>query len=288
MSDAAAAEADMCCANCGAAEVDDVTLEECDGCDLVKYCSEKCKEEHREEYDRKLFTQPDETHEGECPLCFLPMPVDPTKSVFHPCCSNFICKGCVIANLMTNEGDRCPFCREVVSSSDEETIKRTMKRIKANDPAAMSHMGAIRYFEGDYDGAFEYFTKAAELGHFHAHYMLGVMYRNGQGVEDDQEKAVYYWEKAAIGGHPYARNNLGYIEEENGNIERSVKHYIISANLGDENSMKALWKHYSLGNITKEDLDATLRTHHAAIDATKSKQRDRADLEADYLRRMGA
>ena len=60
-------------------------------------------------------------------------------------------------------------------------------------------------------------------------------------------------------------------------MERSVKHYIIAANLGDEDSMKALWKHYSLGNITKEDLDATLRTHHAAVDATKSAQRDSAE-----------
>ena len=38
------------CANCGAAEVDDIKLEECDGCDLVKYCSDKCREEHREKH----------------------------------------------------------------------------------------------------------------------------------------------------------------------------------------------------------------------------------------------
>jgi uncharacterized protein YqfA (UPF0365 family) len=71
-------------------------------------------------------------------------------------------------------------------------------------------------------------------------------------------------------------------------MERAVRHFIIAANLGYDKSMKALWKHYSAGNITKEDLDATLRAHHAAIDATKSEQRDRADVEADYLRRVGA
>jgi len=41
--------------------------------------------------------------------------------------------------------------------------------------------------------------------------------------------------------------------------------------------MKELWKHYSHGNITKEDLDATLRSHQAALDAMKSEQRDIAD-----------
>jgi hypothetical protein len=33
MSSEAETEADICCANCGAAEVDDIKLEECNGCD---------------------------------------------------------------------------------------------------------------------------------------------------------------------------------------------------------------------------------------------------------------
>ena len=45
-----AAEADVCCANCGIAGVDDIKLEECNDCDLVKYCSDKCREEHREQH----------------------------------------------------------------------------------------------------------------------------------------------------------------------------------------------------------------------------------------------
>ena len=89
---------------------------------------------------------------------------------------------------------------------------------------------------------------------------------------------MYHWEKAAIGGHPVARHNLGYIEEKKGDMERSVKHFIIAANQGYEPSMKALWKLYSLGNITKEDLEATLRTHHAAIDEMKSAQRDAGEI----------
>ena len=60
-------------------------------------------------------------------------------------------------------------------------------------------------------------------------------------------------------------------------MHRAVKHFIINASLGDEDSMKMLWRHYSAGNITKDDLEATLRTHKAAIDEMKSAQRKAAE-----------
>ena len=300
MSNAVETADDIVCANCGIAEVDDINLEDCDDCDLVKYCSDKCREDHREQHeeeckerkallhDRKLFTQPDETHLGECPLCFLPLPIDLRKSAFLSCCSQIVCLGCMYANMISNKHDlekarRCSFCREPVAV--DEHHKKMMERIKANDPAALREVGAKCDREGDYEGAFEYYTKAAELGDADAHTKLGMMYEVGEGVEEDEAKAVYHYEKAAIGGHPIARHNLGGMEWEIiGNVERAVKHYIIAANLGDEGSMKQLWKHYSLGNITKEDLDATLRTHHAAIDETKSEQRDAGEA---FFRRMG-
>ena len=147
-------------------------------------------------------------------------------------------------------------------------------------------MGARRNDEGDYEKAFEYFRKAAELGNAGAHYNLGTMYYKGRGVEKDEEKAIHHSEKAAIGGHSRARHNLGCVEEENGNIERAVKHFVIAANLGDELSMKALWDYYKSGNITKEDLDATLRTHHAALNEMKSPEREAA--EAWRERQRGA
>ncbi len=271
-----AAEADQnVCANCGIGEGDDIKLEDCGGCDLVKYCSDKdkCCEEHREQHDdecknrekelhdRELFTQPDETHLGECPICFLPMPLDPRKSTFKSCCSEIICQGCDYANRKSGGGNRCPFCREPAASGDKQHRKLMMKRVKANDSAALNQLGGICYDKGDYEGALEYFTKAAELGDSEAHYELGIIYEDGIGVEKDEEKAVYYWEKAAIGGHPQARYNLAVIEGRNGNTERDVKHLIIAANFGHEDSMKELWGAFKGGDITKEDLEATLRSH---------------------------
>ena len=89
---------DVVCANCSIAEIDEIKLKICDGgCDLVKYCSTKCREEHRGQHheeckkrvdklhDDDLFRQPDGIHRGECPICFLPMTLD--KNVFYTCCS---------------------------------------------------------------------------------------------------------------------------------------------------------------------------------------------------------
>ena len=279
----------MLCGWCGIAEVDNIKLEDCDGCDLVKYCGDKCRGEHRhwhvgdckrrakELHDKELFAQPDGSHYGECPICFLPLPLEARKSILNSCCSKLICSGCVYAHRKNNGGD-CPFCREPAPYDEREWKKRTMERGKANDPAAMCQMGVVRSEEGDHDIAVKYWTKAAELGDVGAHYQLSLAYWGGRGVEEDEEKEIYHYEKAAIGGDPTARHNLACYESRNGNIERSVKHLIIAANLGYEKSMKSLWKYYSDGNIAKEDLESTLRTHKAAIDAMKSAQREAAEV----------
>ena len=94
-----------------------------------------------------------------------------------------------------------------------------------------------------------------------------------------RKKRLYHLEEAAIGGHPRARYNLGCYEGYNGRIERTIKHFIISANLGYDNAIEALRKEYSHGNISKEDLEAAHRAHQAAVDATKSPQREAAEEE---------
>jgi hypothetical protein len=288
----AAADKEVC-ANCGIAGVDDIKLDECHGCDLVKYCSDKCRGEHREQHhedckrrakelhDKRLFTQPDGIYLGECPICFLSNPIDAAKTTFMSCCGQSICRGCGYAHMMSSIHDvvnasRCLFCRTSVLDK-EEYEKRTQERIEANDPGALREMGSEGYREGDYDKALNYWTKAAELGDAEAQCLLGrMMYGEGVGVEKDNEKEVYHYEKAAIGGHPLARHNLACYEEDNGKIERAVKHYIIAANLGYDKSMKQLLPMYKDGYISEEEYGSTLRTHQAAIDATKSAQREKA------------
>ena len=175
----------------------------------------------------------------------------------------------------------CPFCRNV-SKSKKESDKQLMKRVEANDPAAICFLGEEHNKKGHYSRAFECFIKAAELGDMEANFHLAKLYYFGRFVEKDLGKEIHYQEEAAIGGHPNARHNLGLFEWSNGNIERAVKHWIIAAALGFDPSIKTLMEKFREGEVEKEDLAAALRAHKAAVDATKSPQRQ---AEEDYLRK---
>jgi len=323
----------LCCASCGIAEVDDNKLKECADCDLVRYCSDACQENHTSQHkeackkraaelrDELLFKQPDSTHLGDCPICCLPLPLDLSKSNIMTCCSKVICGGCSHANekreFEERLENRCLFCREPIPDTDEEIDKNRMKRVEANDPVAMCEEGynqgkkgdyrrkrnemndPVAIFQGEgeqynngyYRSAFELYTKAAELGELDAHYSLSLMYGLGYGVEKDKGKEIHHLEVATIGGHPYARHSLGCYEWRNGNKERATKHWIIAATQGFDDSIKALMEKFRMGIfrrgfVNKDDLAAALRAHQAAVDATKSPQREAAE-EYDRNRKSG-
>ena len=170
----------------------------------------------------------------------------------------------------------CPFCR-ATHETEEERSENWRKRIEANDPVAMYQEGADHRKKGNYSRAFEYWTKAAELGDSEAHNCLSIMYRLGHGVEKDSRKEIYHMEEAAISGHPSARRNLGCEEMSNGNIDRAVKHWVIAATQGEDKAIKALMEAFKMGYLSKDDLAAALRAHKAAVEATKSPQREAAE-----------
>ena len=197
------------------------------------------------------------------------------------CCSKVICNGCHHANKMREAERRliesCPFCREPTPSTVEASDKQRMKRIEANDPVAMCREGLEQYNKGDYRSALKYWAKAAELGNVTAHCQLAGLYHHVHGVEKDKQKEIHHLEEAAIGGHPDARKKLGYLEGHNYRYERAVKHLIIAANQGSDESIKFLLQRFRNGIVSKEDLDTALRAHQAAVDATKSPQREAAE-----------
>jgi TPR repeat protein len=106
---------------------------------------------------------------------------------------------------------------------------------------------------------------------------LSIIHGRGQGVEKDMKKRVYHWEEAAIAGHPEARHNLGIEEWNNGRFERATKHFIISTNLGDHDSLSNVKRLYAEGHASKEDYAIALRAYQAAVNATKSREREIAD-----------
>mmetsp|Transcript_8710 Transcript_8710/g.14803 ORF Transcript_8710/g.14803 Transcript_8710/m.14803 type:complete len:146 (-) Transcript_8710:193-630(-) len=144
----------MSCAACGIAEDDDIELKTCTACKSVRYCSVTCQKEHRSKHKRAckkraaelrdeiLFKQPESSHLGDCPICFLPLPIDNDKSNMMACCSKTICNGCDYANkIRVLEGQlqqkyprerlqpTCPFCRHPAPNSEEGIKKNFMKRV---------------------------------------------------------------------------------------------------------------------------------------------------------------
>ena len=114
------------------AECDEIKLKECATCDLVRYCSDECQENHTSQHkeacmkravelrDEILFKQPENSYLGDCPICCLPMPLDLSKSIVAVCCSKSICRGCDVETQKREFGEgldpSCPFCREPVGN----------------------------------------------------------------------------------------------------------------------------------------------------------------------------
>jgi len=145
------------------------------------------------------------------------------------------------------------------------------------DPVALRQVGTLCIRDSDHKGAFGNFMKAAELGDADAHYQLSLLYHDGQGVEKDEKKRMYHLEKAVIGGHPDARYSLGCKEWKDRQHDRAIKHFIIAAKLGSDESLAALKQLYEKGFISKEDFATARLAHQGAVDATKSPQREAAE-----------
>jgi hypothetical protein len=56
-----------------------------------------------------------------------------------------------------------------------------------------------------------------------------------------------------------------------------MKHFIIAAKLGLDEALGTVKQGFAHGYVRKEDFEAALRGHQAAVDATKSQQREEAE-----------
>lgn len=295
-------ELDEICAFCGITGVDNIELKKCTACKLVKYCSVACQRNHRSQHKRickkraaelreeLLFVQPESSHLGDCPICFIPLPLDAvntSKGAYHACCSKIICSGCVYGSRLKiaeqSLEQKCSFCRTPYPQDKAAADRMMKKRIAANDPFVIC-LAAIKCLdEGNFSDAFRYAQQAAEGGDMRGHLQLGHMYMEGKGVEADVKKAIYHLEEAAIGGHPMARYNLGRMERCQGMHERATKHFIIAANQGLDDAVEHLKEDYREGHVSKDDFGAALRAYQRAVDATKSPTREAAKRNQGFL-----
>jgi len=272
------------CAACGKA---DVSLKSCKACKLVKYCGVDCQVAHRpahkkacriraaELFDGELFAEP--PRREECIICCIILPFDFRETSYMNCCGKTICCGC----RYNMPRFRCPFCNMDPADDDEEMIRRIFERIeKYNDPEAMDQLGGF-YAEGtngftvDHVKAVEWYQRGSELGHSIAHYNLAGAYLRGEGVQVNRKKAIHHYQIAAMMGVVDARCKLGAMEGLNGNHDRAMRHMMMAARCGDNDSLVAIKNGFMMGNVTKEDYEITLREHKASRDEEQSDRRDR-------------
>ena len=277
------------CAACGKGDVD-ISLKSCKACKLVKYCGVDCQVAHRsshkkacrirvaELFDMKLFAQPPPRE--ECPICMLTLPVSKGGKNYMVCCGKFICLGC----WYCLPREQCPFCNTLAPENDKEMIEMLMERIERfNDAHAMLTLGSFyergrHGFDINDSKVVEMYQRASELGYAEAHFNLGVAYEDGLGlggVTPDKKKSIHHYQLAAMMGDMDARCNLAANEGQDGNEDRSMRHFMIAAKCGHDNSLNMIKQGFTAGIVTKEDFEKTLRAK-ASQDETKSERRDRA------------
>ncbi|EJK48939.1 hypothetical protein THAOC_32222 [Thalassiosira oceanica] len=289
-----AGDGDEACANCGKQGSDTVKLRKCTACRLVKYCGVDCQRAHRKQHkkackqrvaelkDEQLYSQGHERQEGDfCPICALPIlfpRVD--HSFFKACCMKRICRGCSLAARKRGMFN-CPFCRAPLPGDDADALAMVQARVAKKDPEAINFLGE-KYCEGDFGlekdrrKAVELWTEAAELGSIEAIFNLGVAYYYGDGVQEDNAKGIEFWSKAAMQGHVVSRHSLGNHEGRKGNYDRALRHYLVSAKMGYEESVEMIKMMFMDGIATKEHYAEALRGHQDAVEEMKSHDRDEA------------
>ena len=72
-------------------------------------------------------------------------------------------------------------------------------------------VGFDAYNRGDYALALREFTPLAEQGDADAQFNLGLMYRNGEGVQQDHKESAKWFRRAAEQGHAGAQSRLGFM-----------------------------------------------------------------------------
>ena len=112
---------------------------------------------------------------------------------------------------------------------------------------------------------YEYLDKSYKLGNVAASNLIGNMYLNGiYPLNKDIDKAKEYYRKACDNNYAYAYNNLGRIEEDNGNYLEAFNYYLQSANLGESWACNKVAEAYRMGVVDK-DMDKAYYYYDRAL-----------------------
>ncbi len=96
---------------------------------------------------------------------------------------------------------------------------------------ACTDSGQEAYDRGDYATALKEWRPLAEQGDAEAQYNLGIMYREGHGVLQDDKEAVRWYRLAAEQGYAKAQSSLGLMYANGRGVPRDYVQAHLWANL---------------------------------------------------------
>ena len=121
--------------------------------------------------------------------------------------------------------------------------------------------GVDAYESGDYATALREWTPLAEQGNADAQVNLGVMYRKGEGVPQNDKTAVKWYTLAAEQGNASAQFNLGVMYDEGEGVPQNdktaVKWYNLAASQGDKDATK--YRDFVAKRMTPADVSKAQR-----------------------------
>jgi TPR repeat protein len=133
------------------------------------------------------------------------------------------------------------------------------------------------YQQQNYPEALYYYRKAAKLGDVSSQYLLGKMYQDAKGSEQDMRQAANWYAQAAQQGHSKAQATLGYLYSKGNGVNQDYSQAIIwyqkAAEQGHTNAQYNLAYLYSLGQGVIKDY------HQAAYWYQKSANQGDSDAQ---------
>ena len=144
-------------------------------------------------------------------------------------CYNYCSYKMILYERELNIRERLRFYGFGLDLNDENTFEFFLEAIKLPRREEIMYQTGRKYFKGldgkskDINTASFWLMKAAEHGSTAAAFMLGEIYRKGEGVERNIDMAVYWYKKAKERDYLKAMYKIGKMYRDGKSIEKNLE-----------------------------------------------------------------
>lgn len=153
---------------------------------------------------------------------------------------------------------------EFYQYDEKKSLKWYKMSAENGDTYAMVRIGQYCREQKNYQDAMTWFTKAieADKDNGKAYNVLGIMYNDGEGVQEDKNKAFSYFKKSADTGFDWGMYNLAQCYEYGDGItknwDKAVELYEKSAEAGNDEAKRKLAMPPKIQDLKNSEIIAEL------------------------------